>query len=65
MSAIVSRFLIFKESRLDAERAREIIEDQYKRPYYKRIDSIYVKPSVITDDAYDLLKKERIAIGFM
>lgn len=65
MSAIVSRFLIFREPRLDAERAREIIEDQYKRPYYKRIDSIYVKPSVITDEAYDLLKKERIAIGFM
>ena len=65
MSAIVSRFLIFKEPRLDAKRAREIIEDQYKRPYYKRIDSIYVRPSVITDEAYDLLKKERIAIGFM
>ena len=65
MSAIVNRFLIFKEPRLDAERAREIIEEQYMRPYYKRIDSIYVKPGVITEDAYDLLEKEQIAVGFM
>lgn len=65
MSAIMNRFLIFKEPRLDVERAREIIEDQYRRPYYKRIDSIYVKPGVITEDAYDLLEKEQIAVGFM
>lgn len=65
MSVIVNRFLIFKEPRLDAERAREIIEEQYRRPYYKRIDAIYVKPGVITEDAYDLLEKEQIAVGFM
>lgn len=65
MSAIVARFLIFKEPRLDIEHAEALIEDYYRRPYSKRFDCIYVKPSVITEEAYDLLKKERIAVGFI
>lgn len=65
MSAIVARFLIYKEPILDIEHAEALVEDYYRRPYAKRYDCIYVKPSIITEEAYDLLKKERIAVAFM
>lgn len=65
MSAIISRFLIIKDTTFDAEKAMSIVVFFYNRPHAKRFDYICVKASAITEEAYDILNQEHIPIEFL